>query len=65
MASAFFNALADPAKARAQSAGTQPADRINPSVAEAMRETGIDLTAAVPHKLTDVVARRASHASPR
>ena len=60
MAAAYFNALADPAKARAQSAGTQPADRINPVVAEAMREAGIDLSTAAPQKLTEVVARRAS-----
>ena len=30
MASAWFNALANPSKARAASAGTQPADRVHP-----------------------------------
>jgi arsenate reductase len=60
IAAAFFNRLTDAAKARAQSAGTQPADRINSTVAEAMREIGIDLSTAVPQKLTDVIARRAS-----
>jgi arsenate reductase len=60
IAAAFFNARADPAKARAVSAGTQPADRVNPVVVEAMREAGIDVSAAVPQKLTEALARQAS-----
>ena len=60
MAAAFFNALADPARGRAVSAGTQPADRVNPVVVEAMRETGVDVSAAVPQKLTTAFARQAS-----
>jgi arsenate reductase (thioredoxin) len=60
MAAAFFNALADPAKARAVSAGTQPADHVNPVVVEAMREAGIDVSAAVPQKLTEALAQQAS-----
>src|SRR5579884_4043311 len=52
MAAALFNALADPAKARAISAGTQPAQHVHPEVVEAMREVGIDLAAAKPQKLT-------------
>jgi arsenate reductase len=56
MAAAFFNALADPAKARAESAGTQPADRVNPIVVEAMRERGIDLSTARPRRLTPELA---------
>ncbi|MFZ1488888.1 MAG: arsenate reductase ArsC [Ilumatobacteraceae bacterium] len=38
-----------------RSAGTAPADRINPAVVEAMNEIGIDLHAdgATPKKLTD------------
>lgn len=35
-----------------RSAGTQPADRINPAAVEAMNEIGIDITAAVPKVLT-------------
>lgn len=35
------------------SAGTAPADSINPVAVEAMREVGIDITAAVPSILTD------------
>ena len=54
MASAWFNRLADPAKARAVSAGTEPGLRVHPvGVIEAMREVGIDLSEATPHKLTD------------
>ena len=41
-------------------AGTQPADRVNPVVVEAMREVGIDVSAAVPQKLTESLARQAS-----
>jgi arsenate reductase (thioredoxin) len=60
MAAAFFNALADPSKARAVSAGTQPADRVNPVVIEAMREAGIDVSGAAPQRLTPKVAEQAS-----
>src|SRR3990170_2188092 len=60
MAAAFFNRMADPARAAAVSAGTQPADRVNPAVIEAMREVGIDLTGARPHRLTEEIARGAS-----
>jgi protein-tyrosine-phosphatase len=52
MSAAFFNQLADPAKARAISAGTQPAERVHPLVVEAMREVGIDLSTARPQRLT-------------
>ena len=52
MAAAFFNALADPAKARAVSAGTAPASRVHPEVVAAMREIGIDLSGATPRLLT-------------
>ena len=40
MAAVLFNALADPAKARAVSAGTEPADHVHPEVVAAMREVG-------------------------
>jgi arsenate reductase (thioredoxin) len=59
MAAAFFNALADPAKARAVSAGTEPGTRVHPEVLEAMREVGIDLGSRTPQKLTDDLARGA------
>jgi arsenate reductase len=56
MAAGFFNALADPAKARAVSAGTRPADRVNPVVVEAMREAGIDVSTGTPQFLTAELA---------
>jgi len=37
---------------RVLSAGSQPADEINPVAVEAMREDGIDITAAQPKVLT-------------
>jgi arsenate reductase len=59
MAAAFFNTMADSARARAVSAGTQPANRVHPEVVSAMQEVGIDLTGATPQVLTDEVARGA------
>jgi protein-tyrosine-phosphatase len=56
MSAAFFNQLADPAKARAISAGTQPGERVHPVVVEAMQEVGIDLSTAKPQKLTPELA---------
>jgi arsenate reductase len=52
MSAAFFNALADPSKARGVSAGTEPGTRVHPEVVEVMKEVGIDLSAAKPQKLT-------------
>jgi len=43
----------------AESAGTQPADRVHPEVLEVMREIGIDLADREPHKLTREAAERA------
>jgi arsenate reductase (thioredoxin) len=60
MAAAFFNRLADPSKARAISAGTQPGDRVHPEVVEVMREEGFDLTPERPQRLTAELARGAS-----
>jgi arsenate reductase (thioredoxin) len=58
MAAAFFNQAA-PQGWEAVSAGTQPADRVHPVVAEVMREVGIDLTAP-PRLLTHELASGAS-----
>ena len=44
MAAAWFNRLADPAKARAISAGTDPGSRVHPEVIDAMNEVGVDLS---------------------
>ncbi len=60
MSAAFFNKYADPAKAVAISAGTQPAERVHPEVVEVMREVGIDLSQAHPRKLTTELAHDAS-----
>jgi arsenate reductase len=59
MAAAFLNALADPRKARALSAGTKPSERVHPEVQAAMAEIGIDLSGARPHLLTDEMAEGA------
>jgi arsenate reductase len=59
MAAAFFNRHADPQRARAVSAGTQPAERVHPEVLAAMQELGIDLSAAKPTRLTPELARGA------
>ena len=56
MAAAFFNALADPQKASALSAGTQPADRPHPEVVEALKEVGLDISDAVPRLLDEAMA---------
>jgi arsenate reductase len=60
MAAAFFNALAAPERAQATSAGTQPADHIHPIVVDVMAESGIDLSASKPRRLTDDLARGGS-----
>jgi len=59
MAAAFFNALADPTKARALSAGTNPGTQVHPEVRAAMAEVGIDLSTARPQLLTDALAQDA------
>lgn len=56
MAAAWFNALADPAKARAISAGTDPGQRVHPEVIAVMDEAGIDLSNAPTAKLTPELA---------
>jgi len=38
------------------SAGTQPGERLNPAVVEAMAEVGIDITTQSPTKLTEEMA---------
>ncbi len=59
MAAAFFNAMADPARARAASAGTAPGDRVHPAGVDAMLAVGIDLGGVRPQLLTDELARGA------
>lgn len=59
MAAAFFNTLADPERARAISAGTRPESAVHPEVVAAMREVGIDLSAAKPQYLASDVTKDA------
>jgi arsenate reductase (thioredoxin) len=40
-----------------RSAGSEPADRLNPAVVEALREVGIDLDGRQPRRLTDADVR--------
>jgi arsenate reductase len=56
MAAAFFNELADPAKARAVSAGTHPGPRVHPEVVSAMHEAGINLSDAPTTRFTSELA---------
>lgn len=59
MAAALFNQLADPQKAHAISAGTEPGERIHPEVRAVMQEIAIDLSNARPQKLTEELAKDA------
>ncbi|MFD0385452.1 arsenate reductase ArsC [Streptomyces stramineus] len=58
MAAAWLTHLAGD-RVEVRSAGSAPADSVNPAVVEAMREVGIDLTSETPKVLT-VDAVRAS-----
>jgi arsenate reductase (thioredoxin) len=42
-----------------RSAGSEPADRVNPAVIQAMAELGLDLSQELPKPLTDGVVRAA------
>jgi arsenate reductase len=50
MAEALFERAAG-GRHEARSAGTQPAERVHPEVATAMRELGVDLAGRVPRRL--------------
>jgi arsenate reductase (thioredoxin) len=58
MAAALLHHHAD-GRVRVRSAGSDPADRLNPAVVAAMDERGIDLTREFPKPLTDDVVRAA------
>ena len=60
IAAALFNKYADPSKARAISAGTQPASRVHPEVIDALKARGIDVSKGVPRKLTAELASTAN-----
>jgi arsenate reductase (thioredoxin) len=44
-------------RVRVASAGSEPADQLNPAVVEAMQEVGIDISAERPKKLEDGMVR--------
>ena len=52
MAAAFLSHLSQGA-VEVRSAGSQPADRVNPAAVQAMAEVGIDIAAEQPKILTD------------
>jgi arsenate reductase len=58
MAAALMDRHA-PGRVVVLSAGTDPADRLNPAVVAAMAEVGIDIAARRPRALTDEDAQRA------
>jgi len=58
MAAALLSAHGDD-RLVVHSAGSAPAETLNPAVVEAMAEVGIDITPRHPKKLTDEMARQA------
>ena len=60
IAAALFNRYADPSKARAISAGTQPAAHVHPEVVKVMRSRGLDLSTQRPQRLTPQLAATAN-----
>jgi len=60
LAAAWFNHLADPAKARAISAGTHPAASVHPEVARVLVEAGVEAPLERPRLLTPSMTQEAS-----
>jgi arsenate reductase (thioredoxin) len=60
IAAALFNKYADPSRARAMSAGTQPAARVHPEVVAAMMQRDLDVSTATPRQLTPELASRSN-----
>ena len=58
MAAGLLDKLAD-GRVHVRSAGSEPADQINPNVRTAMSEAGVDLDKEFPKPLTDEVVREA------
>jgi arsenate reductase (thioredoxin) len=57
MAAALLERKAE-GRVRVLSAGSEPADRLNPAVVEAMRELAIDISSERPKKLEDRMVRK-------
>ena len=51
MAAAFLTTLGE-GRIEVRSAGSQPADKVNPAAVEAMAELGVDMSAEIPKILT-------------
>jgi arsenate reductase len=60
MAAAWFNHLADPARVRAESAGTRPSAAVHPVVVDVMKEAGFDLASVTPRMLTPALVKSAT-----
>ena len=58
MAAALLDHHAD-GRVRVRSAGTEPADCVNPAVVAAMAEVGLDISKEFPKPLTDDAVREA------
>jgi arsenate reductase (thioredoxin) len=58
MAAGYLQHLAGD-RVQVLSAGSEPADRVNPVAVQAMAEDGIDITAEAPRRLTDSAVREA------
>jgi protein-tyrosine-phosphatase len=57
MAAAFLTHLSQ-GEVEVRSAGSAPADQVNPAAVQAMAEAGIDITAETPKILTDQAVRQ-------
>ena len=58
MAAALIDRYAG-GQVRVRSAGSEPADRVNPAVVQAMSEVGLDISKEFPKRLTDAAVREA------
>ena len=58
MAAGLLNQLAQ-GRITVRSAGSEPAERLNPSVVDAMREIGVDISAEMPKPLTGNMVKAA------
>ena len=60
MAATFFNQMAEPTRAVATSAGTNPGEHVHPVVVDVMREVGLEVGGNRPQRLTGELAQTAS-----
>ena len=58
MAAGLLNQLAA-GRVQVRSAGSEPADKLNPTVVEAMREVGVDISQEFPKPLTGAMVKAA------